>query len=331
MPKKVSMAIIIISIAIICKNSISAADNLSEKLAGRIVLQVEQKGEAWYINPIDQKKYYLGRPDDAFALMRQVSKGITNSDIEKIPIGILESGADSDNDGLSDALEDALGTDPNKTDTDGDGYSDKEEIENNFNPLGAGAFAIDNDFAAKNLGLIFLQVEEDGEAWYLDPISRKRYFLSRPADAFLIMRRFGLGISDENINKIQIAYLNIVNDNTKTTDSPICTECCKDCNQSDEDDVISGAASAIRANNKAKAVSYFIPEMKNAIEYTLDFLDAEGRLALGNILSGSKLTSETATKKTYSNEVYFSLGGYKVPLKFYVEKQENGEWLLINL
>ncbi len=42
---------------------------------------------------------------------------------------------DSDNDGLSDNMEKKFGTDPNNSDTDGDGYLDGQEVVNNYNPL----------------------------------------------------------------------------------------------------------------------------------------------------------------------------------------------------
>lgn len=42
---------------------------------------------------------------------------------------------DSDNDGLSDALELSLGTNINAIDTDGDTYDDGDEVANGFNPL----------------------------------------------------------------------------------------------------------------------------------------------------------------------------------------------------
>ncbi|MCD4761204.1 fibronectin type III domain-containing protein [bacterium] len=45
---------------------------------------------------------------------------------------------DRDNDGLSDAYEKDLGTDPTNADTDGDGYPDKLEIDNGYDPKGPG-------------------------------------------------------------------------------------------------------------------------------------------------------------------------------------------------
>ncbi len=45
---------------------------------GRIFLQVEAHGEAWYINPLDGHRYFLGRPTDAFAAMRAFGLGVSN-------------------------------------------------------------------------------------------------------------------------------------------------------------------------------------------------------------------------------------------------------------
>ena len=47
-------------------------------------------------------------------------------------------GLDSDGDGLSDAEEEDLGTDPDNPDTDGDGYDDGEEVDANTDPNNAG-------------------------------------------------------------------------------------------------------------------------------------------------------------------------------------------------
>lgn len=63
---------------------ISGDVTLTKQLSGKIILQVESHGEAWYINPTDLKKYYLGRPDDAFAVMRQLGLGINLQDLALI-------------------------------------------------------------------------------------------------------------------------------------------------------------------------------------------------------------------------------------------------------
>lgn len=54
------------------------------RLSGRILLRVEASGEAYYVSPLDRRLHYLGRPADAFALMRSLGLGITNRDLEQI-------------------------------------------------------------------------------------------------------------------------------------------------------------------------------------------------------------------------------------------------------
>lgn len=121
----------------------SAATNLN----GRILLQVQDKGQAWYVNPLNSQRYYLGRPDDAFALMRSLGLGISNTDV------------------------------------------------NVFKASGA---------PSRLAGRILLQVQDKGQAYYVDPLDRKLYYLGRPADAFALMRSKGLGITDADLAKIRI-------------------------------------------------------------------------------------------------------------------------------
>ncbi|MFH1661639.1 MAG: hypothetical protein ABIA02_00875 [Candidatus Falkowbacteria bacterium] len=71
------------------ENQLNVDTELANSLKGKILLQVESNGEAYYIYPDDNKKYYLGRPADAFRIMRELGLGITNSDLSKIPEGNL--------------------------------------------------------------------------------------------------------------------------------------------------------------------------------------------------------------------------------------------------
>lgn len=304
----IKIIIILCLLGLSCARAGLAA-SLSARLTGRILLQVQSKGEAWYVNPTDQKRYGLGRPSQAWAITRELSIGITNADLAKIPVGLINNTgvADNDQDGLPNDLETALGANPNSPDSDQDGYNDLLELNNNYNPAGAGRLPIDNNFTKQNLGKIFLQTESKGEAWYVNPADQKKYFFGRPDDAFIIMKNLSLGITNENLNQITVGRLV-----TST-------------------DIMEQTATAIRNNNQAKAKSLFSSNLEKIIDYTLNYLDADGRLTLANILSGSSLTSSTAEQKIYSNEVYFSLGGYKIPVNFYVKKQSDGTWLLTNL
>ena len=145
--------IIIVILLLLLLPIYTQAANLGEKLAGQILLNVESHGEAWYVYPIDNKRYYLGRPADAFRIMRELSLGISGT---------------------------------------------------NFQRLAQAGMTVEGDLAlAKRLaGQIVLQVEKNGEAWYIYPKDLKKYYLGRPADAFRIMRELSLGITRKDLAKI---------------------------------------------------------------------------------------------------------------------------------
>ena len=148
--------IFIIALLVLFPNTSLASQSLIEHLTGRILLQVENKGEAWFVHPSNLKKYYLGRPADAYNIMKYFGIGITNYDLERIPIGLID-GLDSDGDGLSDDLEQAIETNPQEIDSDGDGYIDGDEVNNNYSPNNKDKYNIDTNFSQVNAGRIFLQ------------------------------------------------------------------------------------------------------------------------------------------------------------------------------
>jgi hypothetical protein len=126
------------------------------RLSGRILLQVESKGEAWYVNPVDGRRYSLGRPADAQRIMSELGLGVSNADLAKIPAA---------------------------------------------NAVGSRG---DTALRSRLAGRILLQVESRGEAWYVDPLSRERHPLGRPADAFRLLQTQGLGISNAELAKIPV-------------------------------------------------------------------------------------------------------------------------------
>ncbi len=117
-----------------------------ENVSGYILLQVEENGEAWYVYPKDNKRYYLGRPDDAFNIMKEKGLGILHNELSSY----LEHG-----------------------------------------------------FPSRLSGMIMLDVEKNGEAYYVYPGDLRGYYLGRPADAFSIMREKGLGISNIALAQIK--------------------------------------------------------------------------------------------------------------------------------
>lgn len=131
-----------------------ATSHAASRLSGRILLSVQQSGEAWYVYPVNGLRYYLGRPDDAFRIMRELGLGISEADFVNIP-------ADTD------------------------------------------VTVAASPTAQRLAGRIILQVEKNGEAWYINPVDLRKYYLGRPADAFAIMRRLGLGISISDLALIR--------------------------------------------------------------------------------------------------------------------------------
>jgi len=125
---------------------------------GYILLQVEENGEAWYVFPTDGHRYYLGRPLDAFAVMRSLSLGATHELIAGTEI-----------------------------------------------------------FPERLSGRILLDVEKNGEAYYIYPKNRKKYYLGRPEDAFRIMRELGQGIANSGLINIPIEKIKAVSPATPIT------------------------------------------------------------------------------------------------------------------
>ncbi len=143
--------ILIISLSVLMFFSVPgfAHASLSSDLSGRILLQVEENGEAWYIYPKDQRRYFLGRPDDAYEIMRFLGLGITDADLERVQRG-------------------------------------EASILNHVR------------------GYILLQVEQHGEAYYVDPITSEVTYMKDGSAAFDIMRGAGLGIANEHLAQIAV-------------------------------------------------------------------------------------------------------------------------------
>jgi len=57
---------------------------IQNTLKGKILLQVESHGEAWYVNPKDGKRYYMADGPAAYNIMRKLGVGINNQNYNKI-------------------------------------------------------------------------------------------------------------------------------------------------------------------------------------------------------------------------------------------------------
>lgn len=180
---------------------------LVNRVKGRILLQVEEKGEAWYVDPQSENKLYMKDGTAAYDIMKALGLGVSNANLEKIPMGVQEklfNLKDTDGDGISDNVETAIGIDPNKSDSDGDGLDDKTEILSGYMPNGAEKYTYDANLANKLKGRILLQVQSHGEAWYVNPTDGKKYYLGDPGTAYNVMKFLSLGIKNDDLRKIQV-------------------------------------------------------------------------------------------------------------------------------
>jgi len=138
---------------------------LIERLAGSILLQVEKLGQAWYLDVISLSRYYLADGPTAYEALRKFGLGITNVDLNKIPV----------------AAESALPPD----------FITSE-------------VPFSSSLIKRVSGRILLQVESHGEAWYVNPSNGFRYYLANGEAAYQIMSNLSLGITNDNIRKITL-------------------------------------------------------------------------------------------------------------------------------
>ncbi len=86
----------------------------------------------------------------------------------------IDKELDNDQDGLPDYIEKILGTDVNNSDTDGDSYSDFDEIKNGYNPLNGEKYTKEDWGAVKEL----IKGEDVGfyERIFVGNLLKKRMF-----------------------------------------------------------------------------------------------------------------------------------------------------------
>ncbi|MFA4834230.1 MAG: hypothetical protein WC619_05315 [Patescibacteria group bacterium] len=140
----------------------SRAETLASKLKGRILLQVESHGEAWYVRSKDLKRYYMKDGAAAYSIMRFFSLGITDVDLAKIP-----------------------------------------QVSNTTEMKAASSACANSSLGNRFRGEILLQVQQHGEAWYVDPVKCRAIYMKDGAVAYEVMRFLGLGIITRDLETIQ--------------------------------------------------------------------------------------------------------------------------------
>lgn len=154
------------------KEAATSVDNsLVSRLKGYILLQVEQKGEAWYVSPVDGFRYFLKDGNTAYDMMRKMGLGISNANLAKLK-------------------------------------------------------AKDAALINKLKGRIVLQVENNGEAYYVNPKTGALSYLKNGSEAYKVMRNLSLGVKNQDLAKIaskDVAESKVETTNNNTNGSIVLT------------------------------------------------------------------------------------------------------------
>ena len=122
--------------------------NIHDYVRGRIMLQVQERGEAWYVYPGDDRRYFLGSPSDAYQVMKALGLGVHHQLIADTKI-----------------------------------------------------------YPAALLGEVLLDVDDHGKAYYVNPGDATAYYLGSAAQAFDVMRKVGVGVTDADLLLIHVSAI----------------------------------------------------------------------------------------------------------------------------
>lgn len=191
-------------IAVVFLPRLVSASSLAYDLRGSFLIQADSHGETWYLDTENTLRHYLSNDYSAVSNLGDLSIGMSNINLAKIPVAVDSRFVrfDSDGDGLDDRVENAISSNPNLSDSDGDGYDDALELSQHFKPLGSGRAPIDISFSNRFLGKILMQVEHNGELWYVNPQDGLRYYIGDREDLNRIIRYLARGISSVDIANI---------------------------------------------------------------------------------------------------------------------------------
>lgn len=144
-----------------------------------------------YTSPKTQKNNIIHTLADFINIAKKESLPMTNQQLAKIPVGVVDGMkfTDSDSDGLADNLEKAIKTNFEASDTDQDEYLDSVEVKNNYSPVLAGGAKIkmDKKLAQKLKNRILMQVESRGEIWLMNETGDLRYYIDNNDEGWQVL------------------------------------------------------------------------------------------------------------------------------------------------
>lgn len=152
MKKIIFACLVVMLLSVTFVSAVNYDSALTDRLKGKLLLAVEDKGRIWYVNPMDSKRYEVTFVN-ALSLFQRFSLGINNADLESMP------------------------------------------LPNTKTPI--------HKLAQRLNGRFLLQVQDKGRIWYISPFDYKRHEVTW-ANLMDLFRGLSIGITNENLNKIEI-------------------------------------------------------------------------------------------------------------------------------
>ena len=121
---------------------------------------------------------------DGYSDAQEIKDGYSPFNPQKVKI----NQSDMDKDGLSDYWELKFGTDPLNPDTDGDGYSDGQEVDRAFNPLSSTTNKLSQKIVV-NLAKQQLTYLVGGQSWKTFSVSTGKASMPTPRGSFKIINK----------------------------------------------------------------------------------------------------------------------------------------------
>jgi len=155
---------------------------ISKRLSGKLLLDVDQGGAIWFVDNMNYKRHNV-KWNNALNIFQMFALGITDDDLLKIP-----------------AKTESINQD---LDTDGDGYKDEHELKKGYSPYNNKLvkFKLDNKVGQRLKGRFLLQVQKGGAIWYVDSNGYRhsvRWNNLRP-----LFESLALGITNFDLKKIE--------------------------------------------------------------------------------------------------------------------------------
>lgn len=158
-------------------------NDFAQQKAGEILFDPANPDNLWYVSPLNLKRYLLGNKDNFYLTFEKILNKTTEANLSKIPIELgFSYGKDTDQDGIPDQIEKAIGTNYLLKDSDKDGFNDLVELKNNYSPNNKKAVKLlfDNNVIKNSIGKFYITDKND--VWYVSKNNKKRYYLGNTSD-----------------------------------------------------------------------------------------------------------------------------------------------------